>query len=129
MKIEVLIQGDPDIKPITRIFDYDKPTLLQTTQLIKKRLSNNMLLNISDTLGLFVAYIVTMLEENKDNEIQEHLPKLLASHQVMIGVPESMRKLTFKIPINGAVKEMSITEPIHINQYILQEKSTQEMIN
>ena len=127
MKIEVLVQGDPDVKPFTRIFHYDKSDkiiFLESTKLIKKRLSSNMRLNINEALGLFFAYITTSLNEGKTiNEIQKHIPDLLSPHQVMIGVPESMRKLNFTITTNDIASEkMSITTPIGINQYFFQER-------
>lgn len=124
MKIEVLIQGDPDIKPYTETFGYEKSDesiLLESTQLIKNRLSNNMQLNINETLKLFVAYIITSLNERKTIiEIQKHMPNLLLPNQVMIGVPESIRKLTFTIITNdGGSEQMSIMTPIRIDQYFL----------
>ncbi len=127
MKIEVLVQGDPDTKPLTRIFHYEKsdePIFLESTKLIKKRLSSNMRLNINETLGLFFAYITTSLNEGKKIiEIQNHIPELLLPHQVMIGVPESLRKLTFTITTKGTGSEiMSITTPIRIDQYFFQER-------
>jgi len=126
MKIEVLVQGEPDVKPFTQIFYYeksDKDIFFESTQLIKKRLLNNLRLNINETLGLFVAYITTSLDECKTiSEIQKHIPKLLLPHQVMIGVPESLRKLTFRITTNDNGSELiSITTPICINQYFLHE--------
>jgi urease gamma subunit len=122
MKIEVLIQGDPDIKPFTKIFHYEKSDeviFFESTQLIKKHLLNNMQLNINETLGLFVAYVITSLNEHKTiNEIQKHIPEMLLPHQVMIGVPESLRKLTFTITTKDIDKEkMVITIPIRIEQY------------
>ena len=127
MKIEVLVQGDPDIKPFTKLFQYEKPDeliFLESTKLIKKRLSNNMRLNINETLGLFFAYITISLNEGKTiNEIQKHIPELLSPHQVMIGVPEGMRKLTFTITTEDISSEkMSITTPISINQYIFHDR-------
>ncbi len=124
MKIEVLVQGDPDIKPFSRKFQYEKsdePIFFESTQLIKKHLLNNMRLNINETLGLFVAYIITSLNEHKSiSEIQKHIPDMLLPHQVMIGVPESLRKLTFTITTNDTDNElMTITTPIRIDQYFL----------
>lgn len=126
MKIEVLVQGDPDIAPFNKTFSYeefDKLIFFESTQLIKKHLLNNMLLNINETLELFVAYIITSLNEDKTiNAIQKHIPKLLSSHQVMIGVPESLQKLTFTVTSNGAARKLiSVTEPILINQYFFHE--------
>jgi len=124
MKIEVLVQGDPDIKPITKIFHYEKSDELiffESTQLIKKHLLNNMRLNINETLGLFIAFVITSLNERKTiKEIQKHIPNMLLPHQVMIGVPESLRKLTFTITTKDMDKEqMFITTPIQIVQYSL----------
>ena len=83
-----------------------------------------MRLNINETLGLFFAYITTSLNEGKKiSEIQNHIPELLLPHQVMIGVPESLRKLTFTITTKDTGSEiMSITTPIHISQYFFQER-------
>jgi urease gamma subunit len=127
MKIEVLVQGDPDIKPFTKLFHYEKSDeliFLESTKLIKKHLLNNMRLNINETFGLFFAYITTSLNEGKKiSEIQNHIPELLLPHQVMIGVPESLRKLTFTITTKDTGSEiMSITTPIHISQYFFQER-------
>ncbi len=124
MKIEVLVQGDPDIKPITKIFHYEKSDELiffESTQLIKNHLSNNMRLNINETVGLFVAFVITSLNEHKTvSEIQKHIPDMLLPHQVMIGVPESLRKLTFTITTKDIDKEqIFITTPIQIVQYSL----------
>ncbi|MEK0348496.1 MAG: urease subunit gamma [Nitrosopumilus sp.] len=126
MKIEVLVQGDPDIKPITKIFHYEKSDELifyESTQLIKKHLLNNMRLNINEALGLFVAYVITSINEHKTiNEIQKQIPNMLLPHQVMIGVPESLRKLTFTITTDEIKNEpMSIVAPIRIDQYFLHE--------
>ena len=133
MKIEVLVQGDPDVKPFIKTFHhekYDEPILLKSTELIKHHLSNNMRLNMNEALGLFIAFIITSLNERKEiTEIQKHITKLLSPHQVMIGVPESLRKLIFTITTNeNHVKSISITSPIHINQYFLheQEQAMQE---
>jgi len=129
MKIEVWIQGDPDIKPYTKIFHYEKSDesiFFESTQLIKNHLSNNMRLNINETLGLFVAYIITSVNEHKTiSEIQKHIPDMLLPHQVMIGVPESLRKLTFTITTKDIDGErMSITTPIRIDQYFLMNGNT-----
>jgi len=130
MKTEVLVQGDPDIKPYTKIYHYEKSDetiFFESTQLIKKHLLNNMRLNINETLGLFVAYVITSLNERKTiGEIQKHIPEMLLPNQVMIGVPESLRKLTFTITMNDTdSKQMSITAPIRIDQYFLMNGNNQ----
>jgi urease gamma subunit len=126
MKIEVLVEGDPDIKPLTKIFHYtksDELIFLESTKLIKKRLENNMRLNVNETLWFFVTHIINSLNEGKTiTVITKHLRELLLPNQVMIGVPESLRRLTFTILSKDNQSELiSITTPICINQYFFHE--------
>ncbi|HUT06335.1 MAG TPA: urease subunit gamma [Nitrosopumilaceae archaeon] len=126
MKIEVLVEGDPDIKPLTKIFHYtksDELIFLESTKLIQKRLENNMKLNVNETLWFFVTYIINSLNEGKTiTVITKHLRELLLPNQVMIGVPESLRRLTFTILSKDNQSELiSITTPICINQYFFHE--------
>lgn len=127
MKIEVLIEGDPDIKPFTKIFHYTKSDELiffESIKLIKNRLEKRMRLNMNETLWMFVAYIINSLNEDKKiNEITKYIRNLLTPNQVMIGVPESLRRLTFTILMEDNKNELiSITTPIRINRYFFQEQ-------
>ncbi len=127
MKIEVLIEGDPDIKPFTKIFHYTKSDELiffESIKLIKNRLEKRMRLNMNETLWMFVAYIINSINEDKKiNEITKYIRNLLTPNQVMIGVPESLRRLTFTILMEDNKNELiSITTPIRINRYFFQEQ-------
>ena len=151
MKIKVSVQGDPDTKPFIKIFHYDasdKSIFLASAQQIKDNLLNNMRLNISQVLELFVAYVILSLNEGKTiDEIQSHIPKILLPHQVMIGVPESLRQMVFTIITNDAdaeadnnnnnntinandnshyndhTKVISVTMPIHINEHLFHQQN------
>lgn len=127
MKIEVLIEGDPDIKPFTKIFHYTKSDELiffESIKLIKNRLEKRMRLNMNETLWMFVSYIINSINEDKKiNEITKYIRNLLTPNQVMIGVPESLRRLTFTILMEDNKNELiSITTPIRINRYFFQEQ-------
>jgi len=129
MKIELLVQGDPDIKPFIKIFYYEKSDediFFESAQLIKKRLLNNMRLNVNETLQLFVTFIVDSLKKHKTvGEIKKHIPELLLPHQVMFGVPETLRKLTLTIVTNDMDRKIiTITTPIYVNHYFLYEQSS-----
>lgn len=126
MKIEVLVEGDPDIQPLTKIFHYKKSDELiffESIKLIKNRLENRMRLNVNETLWMFVSYIITSLNEGKKiKEITKYIRDLLTPNQVMIGVPESLRRLTFTISTDdNKIELISITAPISINRYFFQE--------
>jgi len=127
MKIEVLVQGDPDVQPFTKTFHYkktDEDVFVESAQLIKKRLLNNMRLNINETLELFVTFIVASLNEHETlSKIEKNISQLLSPNQVMIGVPETLRKLTFTITTNHIDSEsISVSTPITINPYFLHEQ-------
>ncbi|MGI9567944.1 MAG: urease subunit gamma [Nitrosopumilus sp.] len=122
MNILVLVQGDPDTKPSMKTFDYKKSDefiFYESVQQIKKQLLNNRQLNFDEAIGLFVAYIATSLDEGKTvHEIKKYLPKLLQSNQVLIGVPESLQKITFTITVGDLCNEtMSVLTPIPITNY------------
>ena len=147
MKIKVSVQGDPDTKPFIKVFHYDasdESIFLASAQQIKDSLLNNMRLNISQVLELFVAYVILSLNEGKTiDEIQSHIPKILLPHQVMIGVPESLRQMVFTIITNDAdvdnnnntintndnshyndrTKVISVTVPIHINEHLFHQQN------
>ena len=130
MNIKILAQGDPDLPPLTKTFDYKKDEefiFFESIEPIKKRISNNLRLNLNETLSFFVAYIITSLNENKSHqEIKNHFPELLSEQQVMIGVPESMRHLKFQVSLNQTLTEIDVYEPIQINSAFLHEDSILE---
>ena len=127
MNIKILTQGDPDLPPLTKTFDYKKDEefiFFESIEPIKKRISNNMRLNYNETLSFFVAYVTTSLNENKSlEEIRIHFPELLSEQQVMIGVPESMRHLKFQVSFNQDVIVIDVDEPIKINAAFLHTNS------
>jgi urease gamma subunit len=56
----------------------------------------------------------------KKSEIITNISKLLTPDQVMIGVPESLRKVNFNINTESKQKlDIMVTEPISVTGYIL----------
>ena len=133
MNITILVQGDPDLPLITKNYDYEKDEefiFFESIEPIKKRLSNNIRLNLNETLSFFVFYIVTSLNANKSvEEIKKHFSELLSPQQVMIGVPESVRHLKFQIHFNQTLTVIDIDSPIKINFGFLHENSVLEEVN
>ena len=84
MNIKILVQGDPDLMPLVKTFDYKRDEefiFFESLESIKKRISNNMRLNYNEVLAFFVAYIATSLNENKSlEEIKVHFPELLSEN-------------------------------------------------
>jgi urease gamma subunit len=123
--IRITIQGEPDTPPITRIFQFHNNTdyviLENSIKTIKNKISKKMRININETLNIYLNYIINQLQlRKKSNEIISNLSKLLSPDQVMIGVPESLRKINFKISAEKKQKlNITITEPISTTSYIL----------
>jgi urease subunit gamma len=70
---------------------------------------------------LFCGLITQQLREGKSNsEIVDSLSKMLTPEKVLIGVPESIRMISFETSIDDQpTKTISIIEPISITDYIL----------
>jgi urease gamma subunit len=80
-----------------------------------------MRININETLTIYLNYIINQLRlHNKSSVITSNLSKLLSPDQVMIGVPESLRKIHFNISSEDKKQlDIKITEPITTSSYIL----------
>lgn len=92
--------------------------------MIKDRLSRNLKININEAITVYSAFIVSELRGGKSIEqIQKNASFLLGPEQVMIGVPESMRKISFEVTLDDdSMKLIVLNTPIRILDYIL--KST-----
>ena len=80
-----------------------------------------MRININEALYIYLNYIINQLRlHKKKGEIITNVSKLLTSNQVMIGVPESLRKVNFNINTGNKQKlDIAVTEPISTTGYIL----------
>lgn len=80
-----------------------------------------MRININEALYIYLNYIINQLRlHKKKSEIITNVSKLLKSNQVMIGVPESLRKVNFNINTESKQKlDITVKEPIPTTGYIL----------
>ena len=128
IKIKVTIKGEEDIPPFSKLFEYDtnsEKIFFNGLKIIQTRLSQNLRININETLMLFCGLITKQLREGKSNsEIVDSLYKMLNPQKVLIGVPESIRMISFEANIDDKpTKTFSIIEPISITDYILTNKA------
>lgn len=81
-----------------------------------------MKININETLYVYLKYVIDQLRSNRNNrsEIKKNIPRLLTPDQVIIGVPESLRKIVFNIKLERTQRlRLTITEPIPTTSYVL----------
>ena len=123
--VTVIVQGDPDTAPITRIFRFcnkaDYIILSKVIKSINDKLSKYMKINLNETLYIYLNYIINELRlHRKTNEMITNASTLLTPDQVMIGVPESLRKISFNLVMpNSQILKITIKEPISTTGYIL----------
>jgi urease gamma subunit len=119
------VQGEPDTASFTRIYQFYNKTdyiiLSNSIKAIKNKLSRKMRININETLYIYLNYIINQLRlHKKRNEIITNASRLLTPDQVMIGVPESLRKINFNIKLTSTQRvSITIKEPISTTSYIL----------
>jgi len=123
LKIEV--KGEPDVPPLTRVFEHvdktDEQIFFNSVDIVKEKLTQNLKINTNEALLVYCAYIVSELRSGKRKDvIEKNSSKILSTHNVMIGVPETLRKITFEATIDDLPKEVVIfEEPIPISDYVL----------
>ena len=123
LKIEV--KGEPDVPPFTRVFEHgdktDEQIFFNSVDMVKEKLTRNLKINTNEALLVYCAYIVSEFRSGKSKDmVEKNATKILSTHNVMIGVPETLRKITFEATIDGLPKEVVIfKKPIPISDYIL----------
>lgn len=125
--IKLTVKGEPDVSPFTRTYQYsskaDEEIFANSVTMIKDRLDRNLKININEAITVYSAFIVSELRAGKPIEqIQKNTPPLLSPEQVMIGVPETLRTMSFEITLDGTISKVILNTPIQISDYIL--KST-----
>lgn len=116
--IKAEVKGEPDVPHIIRIFEYrsrsDEQIFFNSIELIKEKLAKNLKINTNESLVLFCGYLVDQLRARVSNDIIENNSrKILLSDKVMIGVPETIRIISFEVILdNFPKKKISFHEPI-----------------
>lgn len=124
MQIKLTIQGEPDISPLVIQNQYskaDEAIFTNLVAMVKDKLERNLRININECITLYSAFVVSELRNGKTiQQIQQNVPGLLRPEQVMIGVPESLRKMSFELTLDDAMPRQVVLEtPIHISNYIM----------
>lgn len=124
IRIEVLIEGEPDILPSIKLFEFkdeDEAIFLNVIEMIKDKLSRNLRLNTPETLHVFCAYVVSEIRSGKSElQIIDNSSKILTRDNVLFGVPETLRQITFNITVDNLSKKIiRFIEPIPTMNYVM----------
>ena len=127
--VKATVKGEPDTAPFRHTFfcadESDEELFYNSVNTVKEKIDKNLKININESLVIYCAYVIGKLRTNEAiNVIQRNAQKILAPDKVMIGVPESLRKIVFEVKIDKLPKRRVILkEPITISNYILAAKN------
>ena len=116
--IKAEVKGEPDVPRFARIFEYrnksDEQIFFDSLELIKEKLAKNLRINTNESLALYCGYIVDQLRARISiNSIEKNSRTILLTDKVMIGVPETLRIISFEVILdNSPNKKISFREPI-----------------
>lgn len=123
IRIEVEVKGESDL-PFTKLFEFkneDEAIFLNVVEMVKDKLSRNLKLNVHEVLLVYCVYLVSETRLHKsESEIKDNSSKILTRNNVLIGVPETLREITFNITVDNLPKRIiQFVEPIPAKHYIL----------
>jgi urease gamma subunit len=125
INVKAKIEGEPDVAPFIRVFDYrdksDDLIFYSMVERIKEKLAKNLKINTNESLLFYCAYVVSELRAHKSiDSIEKNASRILSTDKVMIGVPETLRKVTFEAIVdNMPKKQITFDEPMPTSNYIL----------
>ena len=113
--VRALVKGEPDTFPFTMDFKYpacsDEKIFYQSVQIIKEKNNRNLKLNVNESLVLYCAYIISGLREHRSTQtIEDNGSKILSSDEVLIGVPETLRRITFDALVDNLPRKQIILD-------------------
>jgi len=99
----------------------DEEIFFNSVQLVIARIEKKLKINLNEVLTIFLDFLVREHRKKRDiDEIKENISKLLTHDQVLIGVPELVKKIEFsgRIDLNPKFT-IVLNEPILIPEYII----------
>ena len=99
----------------------DEEIFFNSVQLVTARIEKKLKINLNEMLTIFLDFLVREYRKKRDiDEIKDNLSKLFTHDQVLIGVPELVKKIEFSgmIDINPKFT-MVVNEPILIPEYTI----------
>jgi urease gamma subunit len=99
--VKAIVKGESDTQPFTQIFDYkdrsDEEIFYKSAEMIKEKIVRDLKINTNEVLVIFCVYVVNEIRARKPvSIIEKNASKIFSIDKVMIGVPETLRNITFR---------------------------------
>ena len=117
--VKATVRGEPDAPAFTRVFDYDEAIFLSSAKVIEEKVQRSIKINAGEALIAYCAHVVKSIRAGKqDSNIQDEAQELLSVDKVMIGVPETLRMITFEAAIDSRpARKIVLEQPIPAGKY------------
>ena len=123
--VQITIKGENAQNSFYKKYYYpnesDEEIFFNSVQLVTARIEKKLKINLNEILTIFLDFLVREYRKKRDiDEIKDNLSKLFIHNQVLIGVPELVKKMEFSGWIDTNQKfTMVLNEPILIPEYIM----------
>jgi urease gamma subunit len=123
--IKVMVRGEIDTPPFVRVFQFpdkeEESIFFNVIVSIKKKIEMDLRINANESLAIFCAYVIEQMREYKSqDQIENAAQGILTSDQVMIGVPETLREMSFDVIVDDFPKQrIKFNEPMKISNYMM----------
>ncbi|HUG97462.1 MAG TPA: urease subunit gamma [Nitrososphaera sp.] len=117
--VKATVRGEPDAAAFTRVFDYDEAIFLSSAKVIEEKVQRSIKINAGEALIAYCAHVVKSIRAGKqDSNIQDEAQEILSVDKVMIGVPETLRMITFEAAIDSRpARKIVLEQPIPAGKY------------
>jgi urease subunit gamma len=121
IRFKVTVKGEADAPAFTRVFDYDEEVFFGSAKIIQEKIDRKMKINASEALIAYCLFIARWIRAGKDDRsIKDKALKMLTADSVMIGVPETLRVMTFEADIDSKpTRKIVLRQPIPTSNYML----------
>ena len=120
MRFSAEVQGDPDTQPMIIFSGYDRDVVLESAKAINRKIQGGIRININEAVMAMAAYVMRQIAAGVSaDDTREQVCDLISPDNVMIGVPESMRRLVFRMASGSSETVLVLDSPIRISRYVL----------
>lgn len=123
--IRVIVRGESDTPPFVRMFQYydkdEESIFLNSVLAIKEKVEKRLKINANESVVVYCAYVIDQVRDHKSqDDIENAVHDVLSSDQVLIGVPETLREMSFDVIVDKYLKQrIKFSEPMKISNYIM----------
>lgn len=122
-QLKITVKGEPDVAPLVRHFQFadksEEEIFLSSVLRVKEKLARNLKINVNEALLTYSSFVLSATRDKFTmRRIKQNARRLLSAENVMIGVPETLRILTFELKLSerAAWRTLVLKDPIQVDK-------------